>query len=379
MSLTQRLIDYLNRVFDKDPKRFAALLLDYNGTGSWSISDETLTTTVSGGTGAPLSIDLTQYTIGQLVTYLARQTGYSVTLVDPSKASLSATVLLEGGANFADTDGDHLYGYTSLLWSYLDAVASELQNLLNLVPQVPAQLSTTTASGMWLDEIGARYGVARNPSEDDGQYGPRIISTVLLPKGNNIAIQAALTAATGQDCMVTDYVLHTPTGATYNSAIDHDGTHTYGTTDVVTYGLFDVQAPYDLLNGGDPTAFQNTVTALVETLRDAGTHLRALSLTAGALSDALTPPADAFGTLTASPLLADTLTAPADDNAPYAVVVWGLLDALTAPTDTADDLLVTFGYKYAGNRTYNGAITYSGSYRFDESVDGSTINSQTKL
>ena len=97
MKLTKKLLGFINKVFDKDPAPFLALRLRYVGAGmTWSVQDAVLRTTPSGGLGAPLVIDLRAYRIGELVNYLAAQTGYTVEYVDLSELSqLSAACLLD--------------------------------------------------------------------------------------------------------------------------------------------------------------------------------------------------------------------------------------------------------------------------------------------
>jgi hypothetical protein len=76
-----------------------ALTMGYDGTtGTASISGGTLTTTVTGGSGTNLSIELADYTtIADLATYISSQAGYSATSV-PNSNTVSPSNLDEVSA-----------------------------------------------------------------------------------------------------------------------------------------------------------------------------------------------------------------------------------------------------------------------------------------
>jgi hypothetical protein len=366
MKFTKKLLGYLHKVFDKDPHEFLAMRLQYQGGMTWRVADGFLYTTVSGGPGQSLSIDLSQYSLAQLVAFLSTQSGYSVLYADRSNLStLNARVLMDGSNDISLSNGDHLYGYTNVLWSYMDAQSNELEQAQTQIGNMLQQMSTTTASGEWLDLLGAYYGVPRLQGELDSSYGPRIIAEVLRPRGNNVAIEMAIQAYTGQVSTVTDVTLYGPTSPLYNGAITRNSAHTYSATATPIYGLFDVQYGYDLINGGDVAAFTQTVKDLVNRLRDAGTHMRSLSLTGSALTDALTPPTDSV-TLSVGAAFTDALSAPADAFASSAVIA-PFADTLTAPTD-AESITITYNYQYNSVRHYNGVIFRQGGQTVTESL-----------
>lgn len=369
MNLTKKLIHYLHRVFDKDPVPFLALRLRYAGIGmTWRVDGARLTTVPVGGTGSALAVDLTQFTLGQLVSYLAAQPGYTVEFVDSTELSLlGAAVLLDGTGDQNQSNGDHLYGYTSVLWSYMEANAVELETAAAQVDQMLLQLSTVTATEVWLDELGSYYAVPRLQGEQDALYSLRIIAEVLRPRGNNVAIAAAITAYTGQITTVTDVTVNSPISPLYNGAKIYDGTEHYNSISSPMYGLFDIEYGYDIINGGDITSFAQIIRDLVGRLRDAGTHLRALSLRGSALVDTLTAPNDnASSPVAVAYPLSDTATAPTDaltgntDMAQFA-------DALTAPVDGLS-LTLSTGYQYNSTRTYDGSIFHSGSVQILETL-----------
>lgn len=358
MRLTKKLLKFLSRVYDKDPKPFLALRLNYAGTMSWRIEDARLTTTVVGGPGGNLSVDLTQYTVAGLVNYLAAQPGYSIPYADSGELSmLGARVLLDGANTPAASNGDHLYGYTNVLWAYYEAFARELMAARVAIVEMLKQLSTKTASDVWLDELGAMYGVPRLASELDEQYGPRIIAEVLRPRGNNVAMEMALKAYTGQDTKVTDAIAWTASYPLYDGVIDHDGSEDYNSAADPIYGLFDVEYGYDLLNGGDFASFQANVIALIDRIRDAGTHLRALVLGGSQLEDTLTAPTE-DAEFIAQPLLEDTADAPTEESTLSGEIL-GMDDYLTQETE-AETVVERYALTYSGLRTFNGGAPHMG-------------------
>jgi hypothetical protein len=358
MRLTQKLLNYLNRVFDKDPVQFLALRLSYDGVMTWGVSDAVLTTAVTGGTGQALQVDLADHTISSLATFLAAQPGYTVLYVDSSElAQLSARVLLDGGADIATSNGDHLYGYTSVLWAYLEAVANELTIARQQIAQALRQMNTRTAEGIWLDELGGYYGVPRLAGELDGSYGPRIIAEVLRPRQNNVAIEEAIRVFTGQDTTVTDVTAFAGSFPAHNGQITHNGAYNYSSVDLPAYGLFDVAYGYDLINGGSFEDFQQVITDLINRLRSAGTHLRALSLVGSKITDDFQhAPVDA-ATIEVSADLADAADAPTESTV-IKVTAVALEDLGVQSWDDAG-MAVAYGTTYNGLRRHDAVARYN--------------------
>jgi len=360
MRLTKKLLTFLNSaVFDLDPAQYLALRVQYNGSDmSWTVQDGVLTTTPVGGTGVALTLALSQFTIAQLALYIATQPGYSVVYVDQSAyADLSALVLLDATGDIADSNGDHLYGYTNENWSYLEANANELEQVSAQGQNAIQQMSTTTAQDMWLDVLGAYFGVPRLQGELDASYGPRIIAEVLRPRSNNIALEMAITAYTTQNTSVTDVIEYGPTFPLYNGAITHNSEFHYNADPSPIYGLFDVEYGYDLISGGDPTAFAQTVISIIGRYRAAGTQLRNLILVSGStLQDSLTLPADGAALeFSVVGTYADTLTPPTDPYFDIVTDISAFTDALNAPTD-AETITITYSYQYNGVRRYNSTV-----------------------
>lgn len=264
MKLTKRLLSYLHKVIGKDPAPFLALRINCDGTGlGWTISDTVLSTVPIGGTASPLSINLAQYSVASLANFIASQAGYVVAYRNESTLSLlGAAVLLDGSGDVTQSNGDHLYGYTNELWSYMEANARELQEAEAQIRNMLLQMSTTTAEDIWLDELGSYYKVPRNQGELDAQYGPRIISQVLRPLGNNVAIENALRVINQ----------HLPVEV-----------NDYDTIVNGSYGLFDVDMTVSL-DFLAVTAYTTLLLSIIDTIgkmRDAGTFLRRIRILTG--------------------------------------------------------------------------------------------------
>lgn len=271
MKLTTKLLGFLNRVFNKAPGDTLALRLSYDGGMSWRVADGVLTTTVSGGSGAGLTVDLSGYTLASLAGYLASQPGYSVPFVtsDPDLTGVSALALIDGGADIATSNGDHLQAYTSALWAIMEPQSYQLTLARQAIAKAPRELSVPTAEGEWLDELGSQYGIPRNDGELDGVYAARMIATIGRPLANNVAMEAAINVVTGG---LRASVVDAPARAF---------TSPYAGT---SYGLFDVVYSIALDSSDDFGTYTSRVRAVVDAYRAAGTHMRTLAVN-GTLAD----------------------------------------------------------------------------------------------
>ena len=204
MKLTSKLIGYLNSVFDKDSRKTVALRFSYDGNMNWTISDEILTTIVSGGTGAAFSVDVGSYSLSGLASYISSLPGYTVSYINNDISDLSATILLDGRGIQGATNGDALMAHQSLLWVWLDAHARELEDAKAAVSSLPAEMVVGTASTDWLNVLGDMYDVDRFSGETDQSYAVRIISEVVELKSNNIVLEKAIEDQTGLKVTVAD-------------------------------------------------------------------------------------------------------------------------------------------------------------------------------
>lgn len=398
--LVGKLIRKLSRIWDRTPGNFAAIRVSCDGTNlSWAIVGRVLQMNPVGGTGAAFSLALDGYTIGSLTGYIASQTGYSAVLLAGENSGFSAFSLPDQSGNTADSDGAIINGASNLNWLYLDAVGSELETAKTQISAMPALMATPTSSGEWLDFLGGFFNVPRDTGETDAAYGPRIIAEVTMPRGNNKAIEAVLVAALGQVATVTDVVERGPSTPSYNGVISYNGAHTHDATGgTPIYGLFDVVTAYDLINAPTLPAWQTTVAALVERMRDAGTQMRSLTLTGSALADQFTGPGDASA-LASQVSITDTLNAPIDapagnsqdilSNTGDSIVTdtgrsiealgtqnsflagaIGYSDVLAAPSDLSDTLLLADHATYSGRQTHSGGRLYSSGLTVTETLEG---------
>jgi hypothetical protein len=297
MSTLDRLLDSLSRVYDTTPDPVLGIRLTYlSGQMRWTIADDVLTTTVIGGVGESLVVDLSQHTLSTLSVYLASQPGYVVLFLDDTgMSSLSALSLVPGSGDIATSNGDHLYIARNPTWTLLSAMGRALDDASAAIVQMPAEMSTTTADGGWLDLLGSYYAVPRQLGEQDPQYGLRIPAEVILPRQNNTAIAAALEMTTGQIASCDDAPIFGNPEPAYNGIISHTGSpHFYNSTAKLILNLFDVAIGYDLLGGFSPSDYAFFVRRQVDRLRAAGTHLRVLTLTPSVMGDRFVAPTDAL-------------------------------------------------------------------------------------
>jgi hypothetical protein len=290
--LTAKLLGYLHRVFAKDPGPFLALRITCDsGAMTWAVADTSLTLRPVGGTALALTVDLSGYTVSSLAQFLTLQPGYIVPYQDTSPLSmLSALVLLDASGNVAQSNGDHLFGYTNLLWAYINANAAELELAQAQIGNMLEQMSTTTADGDFLDLQGSYYSVPRNAGELDGPYSPRIIANVLLPSSNNVGMQIALQALfPGTIAIITDAVvsgaglLIRDGSVHFNSAAVHNSLVTG-----VSNGLFDVLFAFNFAGAISQPAYLPMLIAAINGYRAAGTYIRQIAMKNGLSASTIT-------------------------------------------------------------------------------------------
>lgn len=354
MKLTQRLLNYLYRAFDKDPDAFTAFRLSSAaGVLSWAVSDRVLTVMIDGETD--LVTSLSGKSIADLVAELSAR--YVVQdVISDGRASLSAATLIDGAGSVSDLNGDRLQAYQSLTWIFLDACAGELKALSESAEAAPAQLATVTAEADWLDEIGSYYSVPRLVGEGDAAYGPRIIAEVIAPKSNNVALEIAIKRAFGQPATVKDVREWGASFPLLNGAIDLDGAYLLNATATPLYGLFDVTVGYDFEFGPSIDSLREQIHAFIERVRAAGTHLRALEFVSGDVGDVV-PEASDDGpiALEATFAIDDAVDAPSDNMSTLSVAMSSFDDSVDTATDAAS-LTLSYSIALNGARKLNGGF-----------------------
>lgn len=141
--------------------------------------------------------DLSQYTIGQLVTLFNGMPNFIAYTLQ--YGSLSALALLDGmyitPCNIAITTNP-----IRILAKTIDLQFKKFNDDAN---EALFQANTRTATGNWLDSLGSFYGVPRQAPEPDVLYSSRMFDCSLGENVNNIAIQQVF-ADLGYSATVVD-------------------------------------------------------------------------------------------------------------------------------------------------------------------------------
>jgi hypothetical protein len=197
----QKLLKYPHAaVFDKDPDARLALRLRHSAGATWSIGDEVLSATAAGVTH---TYALDQLTVQGLASRLVTD-GFQVADVNADFASLSALVLVEGAGDQGLSNGDHVQGFTSLLWALYGGYARQALDMRSAVREALLQMVMPTASGEWLDLWGTLYNVPRKNGEHDADLIERIPREAFRIRVNGIAIEQAIKDETGLDVEIRE-------------------------------------------------------------------------------------------------------------------------------------------------------------------------------
>jgi hypothetical protein len=296
-----KLLNYIHSAFDKEPDKFTAFRVRHTSElFSWLVSKRVLT--LYDNNGLLYSIDLSLYSLKTLVNYLSTLPDINIVYTDTDRRDISACALIEGEGFQNQSNGDLLSAYQSTLWLFLDAMATELSEAKDRIIAMLDQLSVKTADDYWLDEWGNYFGILRELNEIDQLYSTRIINEVIMPRGNNKAIEALLLNKYGQVSEVNNITLYTNPIPNYGGTYLHNGTYNHNAENKPLYGLFEIVIGHDLINSGSPPEFIKSVRDLIERIRDAGTHLDAVRLSTSALSDNYdNPPTDNGNGINSSP------------------------------------------------------------------------------
>lgn len=197
----QRLLDYPHAaVFDKDPIAALVMRVRHPSGCRWSIGAGTMTVT-SGAT--EFTYDLKALTVAGVVSAL-RDDGFEVIKTSSAFDSHSALVLVEGAGDQGESNGDHVYAFTSLLWALFTAYTQEVNEAAEQVRQALLQMVIGTASGEWLDLWATLYSVPRLPGETDAELRLRIPKEAFRIRVNARAIEIAIKDATGYDVRIEE-------------------------------------------------------------------------------------------------------------------------------------------------------------------------------
>lgn len=341
-----RLLASLYSALDTSPEPFVAFRLTGGPAFAWEVSGYTLR--CFSGEAVAYEAALQQHTVGSLAAAL-EAAGFTVS--DKASAetlALGAAILMPARGGSSISNSSAVQGYSSLTVALMEAMGSALTEARSDMAAALQQAYQQTASGEWLDLWGEVFGVQRLAQtaadgsvllESDEQYAPRMLVTALRPRGNNLAIARAVSDLVGQPVTVKDVV--------------EAGSQ--------PYGLFDAEVGYDLINGGSVEEYGAKVRALVETMRDAGTFLRALAMVGSQISDAVPPPADgaAVQALGGDVRLADAVAAPQEPGPVVLGALSAMVDAVPAASGDGVALGLAYATTYNGLRRYNGAVPHS--------------------
>lgn len=242
MSIIQKMLTYLHRVFDKDPQRMLAMRVAHTDSLTWTILDGQLVIQTADD---EITADLSEYTLDELRIFLDAQAGISIPYFDATIADRSALILMDGAGDQDESNGDHFYVYTSLLWAFAGAYGTELRLIRSCIELIPDQMSVPASRGEWLEYLGEWMGMPRLTGEDDDTYSRRIIADIIKPRCNNVAIQDALATKFGL-ALSQVKVLDAPLAA-YAPIVPASGhTHHYCEFDIELEPPFDGIDPYDM-------------------------------------------------------------------------------------------------------------------------------------
>ena len=357
MLLTKKLLGFLNSVFDKNAHPFLATKVIVPLGVTLTVADQTLSGASS--SGQLFSVDLTEYTISGIIEYLQTVKGINVSYsCGVQYQTLSACVLIDGSYPVASDGTCQLLGYTSLLWSILDALSVELTAAYQQVLSTIQQMTISQANDEWASVWGGYFGVIRRDGETLAAYAQRIVDDTVRPRGNNKAIELAMLAKFGQPSSVTDVDSYTGSIEYYNGKYQYNSNINYSSPTTPVFGLFTVSIGYDLLSGSAPDAYVSDIYDFVDRIRHAGTQIQAVVLTASAILDSVNASSDAFGILSLKISNVDDVTSASDGGNSAVHFSAAYADTANEPTDIANLTFLT-STKFNGKRLYNGAIPYA--------------------
>jgi hypothetical protein len=274
-----RLLSRLHRVFDKDPAAEIALRIRYGDSRlTWRVADETLTTVVTDHPAAALTLPLGDHTLTSLAATIDAAPGYSVLDLTSNNPSRSALCLIPATGDTAQSNGDALWCFISLLWAILVPIARTLAQACAAIPEAIEQIHLHQAAGEFIDLHGGDYyGIRRTADETDADYLARIIATILIPRSNNVAIQQALTRALGlseQDVRILD-----ADRTDYGVVLRLDGSwaldETYSLNGRTIPGELGLnRAQFDLVINGRLSVTDAQLLPIINQFKAAGTRLR---------------------------------------------------------------------------------------------------------
>lgn len=201
MTVLQRLLKYPHAaVFDKQPGSVLAFRIQHPAGATWSVADGVM---LASAGGDEFTYALGGMTVAGLCAALTTD-GFQISDASSATSDLTALVLIEGSGGQTISNGDQVFGFTSLLWVILSAYAGEVAEAGAQVGQALRQMVMTQSEGVWLDLWGALYSVGRNSGEQDADYAERIPKEAFRVRVNKFGIEQAIFDATGYDVRIEE-------------------------------------------------------------------------------------------------------------------------------------------------------------------------------
>lgn len=198
--VSHRLLSRLHSVYNADPAPVLALRIRHADGVVWRVHGYVLTLETPAGTS---DWALSDYTLLGLATDLS-EAGFDVPRLNPALQHLSATVLMEGMGAQDVSNGDHLYAYTSILWTLLGAMGPSFTEAKDAIELALRQLILPHSTQEWADLFGEIFGIPRLNNELDAVYTARMIEEVKRARSNPIAIIKNVKRLTGYDVEVRE-------------------------------------------------------------------------------------------------------------------------------------------------------------------------------
>lgn len=367
MRLAEKIISYLYSAFDKSPVPFIAFRARRESDDFRYVINEFQLDCFDGDANL-FTANLNDHTIGSLADFIATQDGMSVVYLAPSEQlGLSSRVLLEGAGSQAASNGDCFFAYSSLLWSHVSGIASELADADASIEAALDQMSIKTADSEWLDEWGGYFGIQRKYGEIDSDYSERIIFEILRPRGNNKAIEIALASAFKYPAQIVDAPMVTKmTYLVANGSTIANGSRMAGPVQIDHYGEFDAVVGFDLMSPDSITSLMEKIREVIEGFRDAGTRLRQVSID-GKIEDVATASRD-------SSILSASVDAGSDLFPAIRILADGSVVAGGVNRVLCDGSIVANGLTSASGFGINGAAP-----KADSEVDLINVSASTEF
>lgn len=191
------LLDTLPGFFDRDPQADLALRVRHPAGLRWQI-DRVDTLILSPAGWPETTIDLRAYTLAELVTHL-RALGFEIPYSNPDLTARQASILTPGSGDQNSSNGDHLYGFRSILWAHLKALDLALADADHAMTALLRQLILPQARESWADYWGYHFGMPRLPGETDPAYTQRIIDEFYRARSNPVAMVKNVQRYTGAE------------------------------------------------------------------------------------------------------------------------------------------------------------------------------------